>query len=85
MYSKDMLALLKEIMAVDFAVYELGLFLDTHPNERRALEDHNKYARRAQQLKATYEEKFGPLRIDSVSGVFPYRYISDPWPWEIRY
>ena len=41
---------------MDFAVYELGLFLDTHPNERRALEDHNKYARRAQQLKATYEE-----------------------------
>jgi spore coat protein JB len=84
MYSKDTLELLKEIMAVDFAVYELGLFLDTHPNDRRALEDHNNFARRSHQLKAVYEEKYGPLRIDSISG-FPYQYINDPWPWEIRY
>jgi hypothetical protein len=30
-YSKDMVDLLKEIMAVDFVVYELALFLNTHP------------------------------------------------------
>jgi spore coat protein JB len=84
MYTKDTLELLKEIMAVDFVVYELGLFLDTHPNDRRALEDHNNFARRSHQLKAVYEEKYGPLRIDSISG-YPYQYINEPWPWEIRY
>ncbi|HHV19033.1 MAG TPA: spore coat protein CotJB [Thermoanaerobacterales bacterium] len=84
MYSKDALELLKEIMAVDFVVYELALFLDTHPNDRRALEDHNNFARKSHQLRAMYEEKYGPLVLDSVSG-FPYQYINDPWPWEIRY
>ena len=55
-------------MAVDFVVYELALFLDTHPNDRRALEDHNNFARKSHQLRAMYEEKYGPLVLDSVSG-----------------
>jgi len=83
-YSKDMVNLLKEIMAVDFAVYELALFLNTHPTDRRALEDHNTFATKSQELKAMYEKKYGPLVLDSISE-FPYQYINDPWPWEIRY
>ncbi|HQA60459.1 MAG: spore coat protein CotJB [Tepidanaerobacteraceae bacterium] len=84
MYSKDMVDLLKEIMAVDFVVYELALFLNTHPTDRRALEDHNNFARRSQELRAMYEKKYGPLTLGSVSE-FPYQYINNPWPWEIRY
>ncbi|AEE92008.1 Protein CotJB [Tepidanaerobacter acetatoxydans Re1] len=84
MYSKDMINLLKEIMAVDFVLYELGLFLDTHPNEKRALEDHNSFTKKSYQLKTVYEEKYGPLHINSISG-FPYQYINEPWPWEIQY
>ncbi|WP_422444537.1 spore coat protein CotJB [Thermoanaerobacterium sp. DL9XJH110] len=80
----EMINLLTEIQAVDFAVYELALFLDTHPDDRRALEDHSRLARRSHQLKAIYEERFGPLKLDSISQ-YPYQYISDPWPWEIRY
>jgi spore coat protein JB len=84
MQTPEMVDLIKEIQAVDFAVYELSLFLDTHPNERRALEDHNKLAQRSSELKSTYEERFGPLRLTSVSR-YPYQYINNPWPWEIRY
>lgn len=84
MYSKDMVDLLKEIMAVDFVVYELALFLNTHPMDRRALEDHNNFARRSQELRTMYEKKYGPLTLGSVSE-FPYQYINNPWPWEIRY
>ena len=47
-------------MAVDFVVYELALFLDTHPNDRRALEDHNNFARKSHQLRAMYEKNMGP-------------------------
>mgnify|MGYP001202181732 FL=1 len=66
MYSKDMVDLLKEIMAVDFVVYELALFLDTHPNDRRALEDHNNFAMKSRQLREMFERKYGPLILDSV-------------------
>jgi len=79
-----MVDLLKEIMAVDFVVYELALFLNTHPMDRRALEDHNNFARRSQELRTMYEKKYGPLTLGSVSE-FPYQYINNPWPWEIRY
>lgn len=84
MHNRDMIELLKEMMAVDFAVYELGLFLDTHPDCQKALEDHNRFARQSHQLKAAYEQRFGPLSINSISP-FPYKYINEPWPWEIRY
>lgn len=84
MNNPNMINLLREIQAVDFTVYDLSLFLNTHPECRRALEDHNRFVQRSKQLKSTYEQRYGPLRLDSVSQ-FPYRYINDPWPWEIRY
>ncbi|HHW02044.1 MAG TPA: spore coat protein CotJB [Thermoanaerobacterales bacterium] len=84
MPNTDMVEMIKEIQAVDFAVYELALFLDTHPDDRQALDDHNKLSRRSYQLKANYEEKYGPLRLDSLSQ-YPYQYINEPWPWEIVY
>lgn len=79
-----MINLLREIQAVDFTIYDLSLFLDTHPECRRALEDHNKFVQKSAQLKSIYEQRYGPLKLDSVSK-FPYRYINDPWPWEIKY
>ena len=39
--SRDRLELLKEIMAVDFSLVELNLYLDTHPLDQRALRLHN--------------------------------------------
>ncbi|KYO64787.1 spore coat protein CotJB [Thermovenabulum gondwanense] len=83
-HNKDMVDKLKNIMAVDFAVWELSLFLDTHPDERRAIEDHNKYVRLSYQLKNEYESTYGPMRLDSISP-YPYKYINSPWPWEIEY
>ncbi|MCR4431488.1 MAG: spore coat protein CotJB [Tepidanaerobacteraceae bacterium] len=80
----NMVEMIKEIQAVDFAVYELALFLDTHPEDRRALDEHNKMVRKSFQLKAGYEERCGPLRLDSLSQ-YPYQYVNEPWPWEIAY
>lgn len=76
--------LLREIMAIDFAIYELALYLDTHPKDRKALKDHNEYVRRSNRLKRMYEEKYGPLTLDAISE-YPWRYIKDPWPWEIQF
>jgi spore coat protein JB len=82
--TEGLVEMLRQIQAVDFAIYELGLFLDTHPEDKTALEYKNKLAQRSHQLKANYEQKYGVLRIDSFSRC-PYQYINDPWPWEIRY
>lgn len=84
MPGNNMVEMIKEIQAVDFGVYELALFLDTHPEDRQALDEHNKLARMSYQLKSGYEERYGPLRLDSLSQ-YPYQYINEPWPWEIVY
>jgi spore coat protein JB len=75
---------LKEIMKVEFANVETALYLDTHPQDAKALADHNKYAYRLEMLKKQYEQKYGPLTHYGMSA-YPWKYIESPWPWEINY
>ena len=53
--------LMQEIGILCFVTVELGLYLDTHPDDCAALEDYNCYADQLAQLKAMYAENFGPL------------------------
>ena len=72
--------MLKEIKSLQFAIIELGLYLDTHPEDERALCLHRKYARELKELKDKYQKAYGPLTIN-----FPcnkWRWIEEPWPWE---
>ena len=76
-------AALAELMALDFAIDELGLYLDTHPNDSEALELFNSYIKLAQQGRTKYEAMYGPLAKQYVSEDGKYTWINDPWPWEI--
>lgn len=76
-------AALAELMALDFAIDELGLYLDTHPSDSEALELFNSYIRLAKQGRAKYESLYGPLAKRYVSEDGSYTWINDPWPWEI--
>lgn len=77
-YNKE--TLLKKLMSLDFATHDLALYLDTHPNDRRALEKHGKFASEYNELKKLYEEKFGPLTI--YTNMNEWNWIDEPWPWE---
>ncbi len=78
------LELLKEIMKLEFANIETTLYLDTHPKDARVLAEHNKYAYQIEMLTKQYEQQYGPLTHQAISK-YPWRYIDDPWPWEIEY
>ena len=72
--------MLDEIRSLSFAVVELAQYLDTHPDDRRALALHREYANKLHDLKEKYQMLFGPLTIN-----FPcnkWRWIEGPWPWE---
>ena len=58
---------------MDFAIWELHIFLDTHPNNRRALKTYNDYVEKRMILAEEYEEKFGPLHLG--------REETDKWTW----
>ena len=72
---------LVELMALDFAIDELGLYLTTHPNDKQAQELYWGYIRLGREGRARYEEANGPLCKTAITeGGF--RWLDDPWPWD---
>jgi spore coat protein JB len=73
---------LGELMSLNFVVQELGLYLDTHPEDREALRYFTEYASLLKQGKETFISRYGPLRQTQVTREGGYNWIGDPWPWE---
>lgn len=80
----NQLKLLEEIMEIGFSLVETNLYLDTHPQDERALRLHNTLASQYQELEFLYNSQYGPLKFTGMSQ-YPWRYIDEPWPWEIDY
>lgn len=73
-----------ELMEVSFILVETALYLDTHPNDEKALRLHNNASLRYNELVNMYESRFGPLKNTSMSK-YPWGYIDGPWPWELNF
>ena len=72
--------MLQKIREYNFAIIELGLYLDTHPEDQKALCLHKEYAKKLKDLKDKYQKVYGPLTI-----YYPcnkWRWLEEPWPWE---
>lgn len=72
--------LLKEIMALNFAINDLALYLDTHPNDTTAIRMHCEYSEKQIALTEEYQKLYGPLTINFMSDSWDW--INEPWPWE---
>ena len=70
-----------ELMALGFAINELGLYLDTHPDDSEALTLYTKYVQLFQEGRSRYESMYGPLQQTAVTEA-GYTWLNDPWPWE---
>ena len=73
---------LGEVMALDFVIKELQLYLDTHKEDREAFETLKATLQLYQEGRAQYVKLYGPLTIDEVSIADTYTWICDPWPWD---
>ncbi len=73
---------LGELMALGFAMKELGLYLDTHQNDAEAAELFSQYAKLYQEGQAAYAAEYGPLTQSGAVVDGSYRWLCDPWPWE---
>ena len=72
--------MIMKIKEFDFAIIELGLYLDTHPEDQKALCLHREYTKKLKELKDKYQKMYGPLTI-----YYPcnkWRWLEEPWPWE---
>ena len=70
----------KKLKCYRFAIIELGLYLDTHPDDEKAVCLHREYANKFKVLEDKYQKVYGPLSI-----MYPcnkWRWLEEPWPWE---
>lgn len=73
--------LLTKVDAYSFAMHDVNLYLDTHPNDRNMLELFNQYSEDMKQSISEYENEFGPLLVSSKEES-PWSWNNMPWPWE---
>ena len=72
---------LTELQTIAFAINELALYLDTHRDDKEALDLYRSYQKMYQEGREAYEKMCGPLNHMRV-GEGSYRWLDDPWPWE---
>lgn len=72
-----------QLQIIDFALVELTLYLDTHPDDLDAIKQYNTMSKQSQALKKKYEENVGALSSFGMSySRHPFDYAITDWPWE---
>ncbi|MCI8328150.1 MAG: spore coat associated protein CotJA [Oscillibacter sp.] len=74
---------LVELMALDFAIKELNLYLDTHANDQEVLQLYWSYLKLAKEGREKYEKMYGPLLSTDLTPEDGFAWLKDPWPWDV--
>ena len=75
--------LFEYINQISFAVDDVKLFLDTQPENQKALDYFQKYKEKRIEALKEYAEVYGPLTVDTVSENSDcWKWINEPWPWQ---
>lgn len=77
--------MLKKISALDFFIIDIGLYLNTHPDDREAIMKYNAMVKEARALRQDFEEQFGMLSVGSSPSKQPWQWIENPWPWQYKF
>lgn len=80
--SCDRLDLLKKIQCYHFAAYDMLLYLDTHPTDKKAFQMFKELVSKMNELKCQYEKEFGPLSQFATAEQDCFNWLENPWPWE---
>ena len=71
-----------ELQTLAFAIHELALYLDTHRDDREALELYRQYQDLYHRGMMAYGKEHGPLNHSFPGQADSYNWLDDPWPWE---
>ena len=71
-----------DLQALEFVVLELGTYLDTHPDDKEALELYRTYQKMYHDAMMEYSEQCDPLNHVTPVKHGKYTWIDEPWPWE---
>lgn len=73
---------LGEVMAIDFVIKELNLYLDTHCDDMEAFEMLQTYIALSKKCRHEYVKRYGPIKIEDLEYGTEFTWINGPWPWE---
>ena len=76
---------LRKISAADFAIHDLELFLNSHRENKKAVELLKQYRECRTELVSEYEQRYGDFAtlVGDVKAAVPWSWTNGPWPWEI--
>ena len=72
----------KEIQSYQFAAYDMLLFLDTHPGDKKGFAIYKSLVKMVRELVEEYQQKYGPLTADAAADYTEFKWTESPWPWE---
>ncbi len=75
--------LLLKLTELDFMAVDLGLYLNTHPDNAEAIAEYNKIVKAADSVRAKYEKAVGPMcSFRSINRCEDkWQWDDCPWPW----
>ncbi len=74
--------MLRRLSSLRFAMVELNLFLDTHPNNTEALKMFKVNSQKYALLLNEYQKKYGPIVASDTFDNTDWEWVNGPWPWE---
>ena len=72
-----------ELMAIDFVNDELELYLDTHADDAEAFAMYQTMLALGREAHRRFTEQCGPIRQSDMLGDERFRWLNDPWPWDL--
>ncbi|CAM2970729.1 spore coat protein CotJB [Paenibacillus sediminis] len=76
--------LLEQLQVFDFALVELNLYLDTHPNDLQSIQQYNTLTQERTKLAYQFQQLYGPLQnFGHAYSKFPWEWSKSPWPWQV--
>lgn len=73
--------LLFKLMAYSFAINDLNLYLDLHPEDQKAYDLFKKYVKEKNAIEEEYIAKYGPMTVTETESP-KFSWLKNPWPWD---
>lgn len=73
---------LRELMALDFVLDEMELYLDTHRKDAEAFATYQSMLKLAREGRERYTALYGPVTQTDLLGAKSYTWLNAPWPWD---
>ncbi|MGN1444734.1 MAG: spore coat protein CotJB [Eubacteriales bacterium] len=77
-------SLLDTLQALDFALFEVTLYLDAYCDDCQALELYHRLLEQRRVAAEKYEAEIGPLTFRGNRSCTQWDWVNEPYPWDIR-